>query len=143
MLSKEHLKEVFNKASLDNNISTKEKIINKWVHRFGFDSLNDLLFQSSFLQEEQNKQVNQEKISLASENYKEDKQDQNNFKLFETSDNLERTRFKSKAAENFSNEMLNETETFDDNKNDTSYQQELPLPHINNLRKWINNKKAS
>ena len=43
MLSKEHLKEVFTKASLDNNSSTKENIIKKWVHRFGFDSLNDFL----------------------------------------------------------------------------------------------------
>ena len=43
MLLKNHLKEVFKKASLENNILLKENIVLKWVHRFGIDSLNDLL----------------------------------------------------------------------------------------------------
>ena len=40
---KNHLIEVFKKASSENNILLKENIVLKWVHRFGIDSLNDLL----------------------------------------------------------------------------------------------------
>ena len=41
MLLKNHLIEVFQKASSENNILLKENIVLKWVHRFGIDSLND------------------------------------------------------------------------------------------------------
>jgi len=49
MLLKNHLIEVFQKASSENNILLKENIVLKWVHRFGIDSLNDLLIHSSAL----------------------------------------------------------------------------------------------
>ena len=51
MLLKNHLIEVFKKASSENNILLKENIVLKWVHRFGIDSLNDLLIHSSALRE--------------------------------------------------------------------------------------------
>jgi len=41
MLLKNHLVEVFKKASSENNILLKENIVLKWVHRFGIDSLNE------------------------------------------------------------------------------------------------------
>ena len=45
MLLKNHLIEVFKQASLENNFLLKENVVLKWVHRFGIDSLNDLLIQ--------------------------------------------------------------------------------------------------
>jgi len=47
MLLKNHLIEVFKKASLEKNFLLKENVDLKWVHRFGIDSLNDLLIHSS------------------------------------------------------------------------------------------------
>ena len=46
MLLKNHFIEVFKQASLDNNFLLKENVVLKWVHRFGIDSLNDLLINS-------------------------------------------------------------------------------------------------
>ena len=51
MLLKNHLIEVFKKASSENNILLKENIVLKWVHRFGIDSLNDLLIHNPVLME--------------------------------------------------------------------------------------------
>ena len=47
MLLKNHLIEVFKQASLENNSLLKDNVVLKWVHRFGIDSLNDLLIYSS------------------------------------------------------------------------------------------------
>ena len=58
MFLKDYLKEVFNKASLENDILIKENIIIKWVHRFGLDSLNDLLRQNLVLIEEDKEEGN-------------------------------------------------------------------------------------
>ncbi|MBW3075155.1 glycoprotein, partial [Prochlorococcus marinus str. MU1417] len=55
MLLKNHLIEVFKKASSENNFLLKENIVLKWVHRFGIDSLSDLLIHSTVLKEKQNK----------------------------------------------------------------------------------------
>ena len=53
MLLKNHLIEVFKQASLENNFLLKENVVLKWVHRFGIDSLNDLLIYSSLKKENQ------------------------------------------------------------------------------------------
>jgi len=68
MLLKNHLIEVFKKASLENNILLKENIVLKWVHRFGIDSLNDLLIHSP-VQKENHEEENQEQITLIDENH--------------------------------------------------------------------------
>ena len=65
---KNHLIEVFQKASLENNFLLKENIVLKWVHRFGIDSLNDLLIHSSLQKE------NQEQISLINEMHEENQE---------------------------------------------------------------------
>ena len=75
MLLKNHLIEVFKKASLENNLLLKENIVVKWVHRFGFDSLNDLLIHSP-LQRENHEEENQEQITLIDENHEEENQEQ-------------------------------------------------------------------
>ena len=67
MLLKNHLIEVFKQASLENNFLLKENVVLKWVHRFGIDSLNDLLIHSSLQKENQREEENQEQISLIDE----------------------------------------------------------------------------
>jgi len=64
MLLKNHLVEVFKKASSENNILLKENIVLKWVHRFGIDSLNDLLIHSQVLREYQMKKKIKNKLNL-------------------------------------------------------------------------------
>ena len=114
MLLKDLLKEVFNKASLENDILIKENIIDKWVHRFGLDSLNDLLTQNLVLIEEDNGKENEEQISLIDEDSGEE------------------------------NENTSENTKINTKSNNYIRSRDLPLPHINNLRKWINkDKKAS
>ena len=80
MLLKNHLIEVFKKASSENNFLLKENIVLKWVHRFGIDSLNDLLIHSPVQKENQEQitliEENQEQITLIDENHEEENQEQ-------------------------------------------------------------------
>ena len=136
MLLKNHLIEVFIKSSLENNIQLQENIIIKWVHRFGIDSLDDLLTHSPGLVENQHEE-DQEQISLIDENYEEENQEQ--IKL-ESLKNLEETNY-LKISNN--NQVLN-TNQDSNNVEQLSDTYELPLPNIKNFRKWINkDKKAS
>ena len=128
MLLKNHLIEVFKKASSENNFLLKENIVLKWVHRFGIDSLNDLLIHSP-VQKENQEEENQEQIRLES------------FKNFE---NLEETNCESNYLK-----ISNKNQVFNTKKDPNQINQyiktpKLPLPNIKNLRKWINkDKKAS
>ena len=161
MLLKNHLIEVFKQASLENNFLLKENVVLKWVHRFGIDSLNDLLIHSSLQKENQREEENQEQISLIDEMHEENQeqislidevyeenqeQDQEQIKLelSKTFENIEETKTESNSLETArSNEISSK------NKNSNKINQftetpKLPLPYIKNLRKWINNdKKAS
>ena len=137
MLLKNHLIEVFKKASSENNILLKENIILKWVHRFGIDSLNDLLIHSSLQKE------NQEHISLIDEVHEEN-QEQIKLELSKTFENIEETKMESNGLE-----TARSKEIYSKNQNSNKINQftetpKLPLPYNKNLRKWINNdKKAS
>ena len=158
MLLKNHLIEVFKKASSENNIVLKENIVLKWVHRFGIDSLNDLLIHSPLLMENQyeenqeqislidevDEEENQEQISLINEVDEEENQEQIKLKLSKTFENLEEKKCESNCQGTpISNGMFSK----DHNPNNIkklSDKQKLPLPNIKNLRKWINkDKKAS
>ncbi len=75
MLLKNHLIEVFKKASSENNLFLKENVVLKWVHRFGIDSLSDLLIHSP-VQKENHYEEDQEQISLIDENHYEEDQEQ-------------------------------------------------------------------
>ena len=129
MLLKNHLIEVFKQASLENNILLKENVVLKWVHRFGIDSLNDLLLHSPVPRDYQHKKENQEQIEL---------------KLLKKSENIEETKRESNVLEiSKVNEKISKNQ---DSNNTKQYinPQKSPLPNIKNLRKWINNdKKAS
>jgi len=128
MLLKNHLIEVFKKASLENNFLIKENIVLKWVHRFGIDSLNDLLIHSP-VQKENHEEENQEQIKL---------------ELSKTVENIEETKWESKRLETSSSNGIFSKDQNSKNIKQLSDNQKLPLPNIKNLRKWINNdKKAS
>ena len=143
MLLKNHLIEVFKQASLENNFLLKENIVIKWVHRFGIDSLNDLLIHSSLQKENQLEEENQEQISLIDEMHAEN-QEQIKLESSKTFENIEETKMESNGLETpRSNEISSKNQN--SNKiNQFTENPKLPLPYIKNLRKWINNdKKAS
>ena len=159
MLSKNHLIEVFKKASSENNIFLKENIILKWVHRFGIDSLNDLLIHTPVTREYQLEEENQEQITLIDEIDEEENQEQTTLideideeenqqqikvELSKTFENIEETKWESNRLETFSsNEIFNKYQNSINVKH-LNNNQKLPLPNIKNLRKWINkDKKAS
>ena len=151
MLLKNHLIEVFKQASLENNFLLKENVVLKWVHRFGIDSLNDLLIHSS-LQKENQEQIslidemheeNQEQISLIDEMHEEN-QEQIKLELSKTFENIENTKLESDGLENASSNRISSKNQNSNKINLFTETPKLPLPDIKNLRKWINNnKKAS
>jgi len=151
MLLKNHLIEVFKQASSENNSLLKDNVVLKWVHRFGIDSLNDLLIHSSLQKENQEHislidemhEENQEQISLIDEVHEEN-QEQIKLELSKTFENIEETKMESNGLETpRSNEISSKNQN--PNKiNQFTETPKLPLPYIKNLRKWINNdKKAS
>ena len=157
MLLKNHLIEVFKKASSENNILLKENIVLKWVHRFGIDSLNDLLIHSSALREykhedqeqitlmnELDEEENQEQTTLMNELDEEENQEQIKVEVSKTLENIEETKWELNHLEtSISNGIFNKDQNSNNIKEIPDIR-ELPLPNIKNLRKWINkNKKAS
>ncbi len=142
MLLKNHLIEVFKQASLENNFLLKENVVLKWVHRFGIDSLNDLLIHSSLQKENQREEENQEHTSLIDEVHDEN-QEQIKLELSKTFENIEETKWESNGLETT---IINEISSKNQNSNTINQYTEspkLPLPYIKNLRKWINNEKKA
>jgi len=143
MLLKNHLIEVFKQASLENNFLLKENVVLKWVHRFGIDSLNDLLIHSSLQKENQREEENQEQISLIDEVHEEN-QEQIKLELSKTFENIEETKWESNGLETASRNEISSKNQNSNKINKFTETPKLPLPNIKNLRKWINNdKKAS
>ena len=158
MLLKNHLIEVFKQASLENNFLLKENVVLKWVHRFGIDSLNDLLIHSSLQKENQREEENQEQISLIDEVYEEENQEQISLidevheenqeqiklELSKTFENIEEKKWESNGLENASSNEISSKNQNSNKINQFTETPKLPLPYIKNLRKWINkDKKAS
>ena len=157
MLLKNHLIEVFKQASLENNFLLIENVVLKWVHRFGIDSLNDLLIHSSLQKENQSEEENQEQISLIDEVHEENQeqisvidevheenQEQINLELSKTFENIEETKWESNGLETSSSNKISSKNKNSNIVNKFTETTKLPLPYIKNLRKWINNdKKAS
>ncbi len=143
MLSKNYLIEVFKKASSKNNILLKENIVLRWVHRFGIDSLNDLLIHSQLQNENQHDEENQEQISLIGEVHEEN-QEQIKLALSKTFENIEEEKWESNGPETASSHGITSKNQSSNKINQYTKNPKLPLPNIKNLRKWINNdKKAS
>ena len=159
MLLQNHLIEVFKKASSENNILLKENIVLKWVHRFGINSLNDLLIHSQALGEYQLEEENQEQTTLidevdAEENQEqttlmdevdeEENQGQIKLELSKNVEHIEETKWPSKPLDTYSSNGIFSKEKNSNNIKQRIDNQKLPLPNIKNLRKWINSdKKAS
>ena len=159
MLLKNHLIEVFKKASSEDNILLKENIVLKWVHRFGIDSLNDLLIHTPALREYHPEEENQEQTTLMDELDEKEDQEQTTLideldeeenqehiklELLKTLENMEETKCESKRLETSSSNGIFSKDQNSNNIKQLTEIQKLPLPNIKNLRKWINNdKKAS
>ena len=143
MLLKNHLIEVFKKASSENNILLKENIVLKWVHRFGIDSLNDLLIHSP-AQRENHEEENQEQITLIEENHEEENQEQIMLEALKTIENSVETNSESNYLKISNNNQVVNIKQDSNQINQYIKNPKLPLPNIKNLRKWINkDKKAS
>jgi len=136
MLLKNHLIEVFKKASIENNFLLKENIVLKWVHRFGINSLNELLIHSPLQKE------NQEQISLIDEMHEEN-QEQIKLELSKTFENIEETKWESNHLETSSSNRIFNKDQNSNNIKELTDIKKLPLPNIKNLRKWINNDKKA
>jgi len=157
MLLKNHLIEVFKQASLENNSLLKDNVVHKWVHRFGIDSLNDLLIHSSLQKQNQGEEENQEQISLIDEMHEENQehislidevheenQEQIKLELSKTFENIEETKMESDGLETARSNEISSKNQNSNKINQFTETPKLPLPNIKNLRKWINkDKKAS
>ena len=143
MLLKNHLIEVFKQASLEKNFLLQENVVLKWVHRFGIDSLNDLLIHSSPQKQNQREEENQKQIFLIDEVHEEN-QEQIKLELSKTFENTEETKWESNGQETFSSNEISSKNQNSNKINQFTETPKLPLPYIKNLRRWINNdKKAS
>ncbi|ABM71722.1 possible glycoprotein [Prochlorococcus marinus str. MIT 9515] len=134
MFLKDHLKDSYQKASFDKNNLKIENIINRWVHRFDIESLNELIAS------------NQDQIKLLEEDKLVSNQDQTRSELLEIVQNEIEVKFKSNKENKYKENKINNKDIYGcyKNKSEDNKLKELPLPKINNLRKWINNgKKAS
>jgi len=173
MLLKNYLIEVFKKASLENNILLKENIILKWVHRFGIDSLNDLLINNPAVREYQIEEENQEQIILMDEVDEEENQEQTilmdevdeeenqeqtilmdevdeeenqeqiKLELSKTFKNKEEMKWESNRQETSNSYGIFSKEQNSQNIKQLSDIKKSPLPNIKNFRKWINNDKKA
>ena len=133
MFLKDHLKDTYQKASFDNNHLMLENIINVWAHRFGPESLNELFVK------------NQDQFKLTEEDQAEASQNQINLELLKNVQYAEEIEFKPKETKTPNNTETIDKDIYGSYKNESEYKdtEELPLPNIKNLRKWINNEKKA
>ena len=150
MFLKDHLKDAYQKASFDNNHLMLENIINVWAHRFGPESLNELFVknQDQFkLTEEDQAEASQNQINLEliEEDQAEVSQNQINLELLKNVQYEEEIEFKPKETKTPNNTETIDKDIYGSYKNESEYKdtEELPLPNIKNLRKWINNEKKA
>ena len=133
MSLKDHLKDTYQKESFDNNHLMLENIINVWAHRFGPESLNELFVK------------NQDQFKLTEEDQAEASQNQINLELLKNVQYEEEIEFKPKETKTPNNTEIIDKDIYGSYKNESEYKdtEELPLPNIKNLRKWINNEKKA
>ena len=150
MFLKDHLKDTYQQASFDKNHLMIENIINVWAHRFGPETLNELCVknQDQFKSiEDDQLEVNQNQINLqlTEEDQLEVNQNQINLELLKNVEYEEEIEFKSKETKKSNNTEIIDKDIYGSYKNESEYKdtEELPLPNIKNLRKWINNEKKA
>ena len=151
MFLKDHLKDTYQKASIDKNHLMLENIINVWAHRFGPESLNELFVKNQdhfkLIKEDQAEtSQNQINLELTEEDRVEASQNKINLELLKNVQYEEEIGFIAKETKKSNNTEIFDKDISGSYKNESEYKdtEELPLPNIKNLRKWINNdKKAS
>ncbi len=150
MSLKDHLKDAYQKASFEKNHSILENIINVWAHRFGPESLNELIVknqdQFKLIEEDQlEASQNQINLELTEEYQAEVNQNQINLELLKNIQYKEEVEFKPKGTKKLNNTEIIDKDIYGSYKNESEYKdiEELPLPNIKNLRKWINNEKKA
>ena len=150
MFLKDHLKDTYQKASFDKNHLMLENIINVWAHRFGPESLNELFVknqdQFKLIEEDQAETShNQINLELTEEDQVETNQNQINLEFLKNVQYEEEIEFKPKETKNSNNTEIIDKDIYGSYKNKSEYKdiEELPLPNIKNLRKWINNEKKA
>lgn len=133
MSLKDHLKDTYQKESFDNNHLMLENIINVWAHRFGPESLNELFVK------------NQDQFKLTEEDQAEENQNQINLELLKNVQYEEEIEFKPKETKTQNNTETIDKDIYGSYKIESEYKdtEELPLPNIKNLRKWINKEKKA
>ena len=133
MSLKDHLKDTYQKESFDNNHLMLENIINVWAHRFGPESLNELFVK------------NQDQFKLTEEDQAEENQNQINLELSKNVQYKEEIEFKPKETKTQNNTETIDKDIYGSYKIESEYKdtEELPLPNIKNLRKWINKEKKA
>ena len=133
MSLKDHLKDTYQKESFDNNHLMLENIINVWAHRFGPESLNELFVK------------NQDQFKLTEEDQAEENQNQINLELLKNVQYEEEIEFKPKETKKSNNTEIIDKDIYGSYKIESEYKdtEELPLPNIKNLRKWINKEKKA
>ena len=93
--------------------------------------------------DEVNEEENQEQITLMDEVNEEENQEQIRLELLKTSENLEKKKRESNDLEtSISNGIFSKNQNSNKIKQNNNIQKS-PLPHIKNLRKWINNNKRA
>ena len=150
MFLKDHLKDTYQKASFDKNHLMLENIINVWAHRFGPESLNELFVknqdQFKLIEEDKAEAIqNQINFELTEEDQAEASQNQINLELLKNVQYEEEIEFKPKETKTPNNTETIDKDIYGSYKNESEYKdtEELPLPNIKNLRKWINNEKKA
>ena len=133
MFLKDHLIDTYQKASLEKNNLILENVTNRWVHRFGLETLNQLVVND------------QDQIKLIEEDQEEENQDQIKSALLENVRHQKKIDFKFKEEKITNNNEIVNKNINESYKYDFKYieKEELPLPNINNLRKWIKNEKKA
>ena len=150
MFLKDHLKDTYQKASFDKNHLMLENIINVWAHRFGPESLNELFVknqdQFKLIEEDQAETShNQINLELTEEDQVEANQNQINLEFLKSVQYEEEIEFKPKETKKSNNAEIFDKDISGSYRDESEYKdtEELPLPNINNLRKWINNEKKA
>ena len=150
MFLKDHLKDTYQKASFDKNHLMLENIINVWAHRFGPESLNELFLKNQdqfrLIEEDQAEtSKNQINLELTEEDQPEVNQNQINLEFLKNVQHEEEIEFKPKETKKSNNSEIIDKDIYGSYKNESEYKdtEELPLPNIKNLRKWINNEKKA
>ena len=147
MFLKDHLIETYQKASLEKNDLILENVINRWAHRFGIETMNELVVKEEDQDQinlEEEDQEDQDQINLEEED-QEDQEDQDQINL-ELLDNVQYQKeigFNSKEEQITKNTEFINKDIYDSYKDKYIDTEELPLPNINTLRKWIKNEKEA